>query len=407
MQTRKLVTIFGEIRISRVGYGKRHKISIHPLDEQLQLPGRRYSYELQRRLVKKAVQGPFDEAIEALYEATGAKIPKRTAERIVIEASKDFDSFYASRQGDDGKETGPILVGSVDCKGIPMIKSELATKKVRRTKGQKAQKKKMATVAAVFTQRPRIRTPEEVVESIFNPEEFRKKNRNKAVKPERKRVWASLTAGKDAFINDVDEEMNRRDPDGKKVHVVVTDGERALQKRVLRIIDDVTLVLDLLHVLEKLWIVGHVLYGEGSEKAENFVRERVLRILKGEVSQVVKGIRLTVTKRKLKANKQKKLNGVADYFYRNRPRMCYDDYLAKGLPIASGSVEGACKNLIKDRMERSGMRWGREMAESMVKMRAAYLSGDFDEYWQYHLEQDQERLYPKNRWKSTKSVVLK
>jgi len=196
----------------------------------------------QRRLTKRAVQGPFDEAIEALYEATGIKMPKRTAEDIVIDASEDFDSFYASRQGKATDKTGPILVGSIDCKGIPMIKSELAAKVVRRPRGQKAQKKKMATVAAVFTQRPRIRTPEEVVESIFNPEESRKKKRNKTVKPERKRVWASLTAGKDAFINDVNEEMNRRDTDGKKVHVVVTDGERALQKRVLRIIDGVTLI---------------------------------------------------------------------------------------------------------------------------------------------------------------------
>lgn len=407
MQTRKLVTIFGEIYIRRIGYGKRRKISIHPLDEQLQLPGQRYSYELQRRLVKKAVQGPFDEAVDGLYEATGVTVPKRTAEKMVIEASKDFDRFYACRQGDDGKETGPVLVGSVDGKGIPMIKSELAAKKVRRTKGQKAQKKKMATVAAVFTQYPRIRTAQEVVESLFNPQEARKKQRNKTVKPERKRVWASLAAGKDAFISDVNEEMNRRDPDGKKLQVVVTDGERALQIRVVRIIKDATLVLDLLHVLEKLWIVAHTLHGEGSEKAEHFVRQRALRILKGQVSQVVKGIRLIATKRKLKGDKHKKLNGVADYFYRNRSRMCYDDYLAKGLPIASGSVEGACKNLIKDRMERSGMRWGRQMAEAMVKMRAAYLSGDFDEYWQYHLEQDQERLYPKNRWKPTISVVPK
>ena len=84
-----------------------------------------------------------------------------------------------------------------------------------------------------------------------------------------------------------------------------------------------------------------------------------------------------------------------------------DNYLAKGLPIASGSVEGVCKNLIKDRMERSGMRWGVQMAEAMVKMRATYLSGDFDQYWDYHVAQDQERLYPKKRWKSKFSVVLK
>jgi hypothetical protein len=46
--------------------------------------------------------------------------------------------------------------------------------------------------------------------------------------------------------------------------------------------------------------------------------------------------------------------------------MRYHQYLAMGLPIASGAVEGACKNLIKDRMERSGMRWTEGMAEAML-----------------------------------------
>jgi hypothetical protein len=55
--------------------------------------------------------------------------------------------------------------------------------------------------------------------------------------------------------------------------------------------------------------------------------------------------------------------------------MRYHDYLASGWPIASGPVEGACKNLIKDRMERSGMRWTEQMAEAIVQLRAIYLSG--------------------------------
>ena len=74
--------------------------------------------------------------------------------------------------------------------------------------------------------------------------------------------------------------------------------------------------------------------------------------------------------------------------------MRYDEYLANGWPIASGPVEGACKNLIKDRMERSGMRWTEQMAEAIVQLRAICLSGDFDHYWQFHIEQDQRRLFP-------------
>lgn len=405
MHTRSIVTIFGEVWVKRVGYGKAGTASIHPLDEQLQLPGRTYSYELQRRLVKKAVQGPFDEAIDVLHESTGVEVPKRSAEEIVIDASRDFDSFYADRQAEGGDGSGSILVGSVDCKGIPMVKSELVAKCVRRGKGKKAQKKRMATVAAVFTQMPYIRTPEEVVASLFDLEKTTGKKRNKASGPERKRVWASLQAGKDAFIKDVYEEMKRRDPHGRKLHVMVTDGERALQKRILRTMKGSILILDLLHVLERLWGAGHAFYGEGTKEAEEFVHYRALRLLRGEVSQVVKGLRQMVTKRKLRGKKKKKVLDAASYYYKNKSRMRYDEYLAQGLPIASGSVEGACKNLIKDRMERSGMRWTARMAEAMVKMRAIYLSGDYDDYWDYHVIQDQDRLYPKNRWKPACAVV--
>ncbi len=65
--------------------------------------------------------------------------------------------------------------------------------------------------------------------------------------------------------------------------------------------------------------------------------------------------------------------------------------------IASGAVEGACKNLIKDRMERSGMRWTEAMAEAVVKLRAVYLSGDFDNYWLFHILQEQNRLHANSR----------
>ncbi len=405
--TRHLITIFGEIQVKRIGYGMEGRKSIHPLDEQLQLPVRKYSYEIQRLVVKKAVQGPFDEVVDAVYEATGVRIPKRSAEKIVIDASADFYSFYARRRGSAGERGGAILVGSIDCKGIPMVKSELTVKKARRGKGQKAQKKKMATVAAVFTQEPYIRTPEEVVQSLFPTGEAQSKSRHKGSGPQRKRVWASLQASKDWFISDVKEEMARRDPRGRKSRVVVTDGERALQRRTALMINDAVSVLDLLHVLEKLWAAGHALYGEGTDKAVEFVRQRALRILKGEVSQVVKGLRQIATKRRLKGKKEEVLRGAAKYYYKNKSRMRYNEYLAQGLPIASGSVEGACKNLIKDRMERSGMRWSSDGAEAMVKMRAVYLSRDFEEYWDWHIAREQERLYPKSHWERAVTVVLK
>jgi hypothetical protein len=398
--TRLLLTLFGQVRITRIGYGAPGREAIHPLDQQLRLPGRTYSYECQRRLVRAVACSPFDEAIALLAEMTGVSVPKRSAEQLVREAAVDFETFYAQRARADVKPArGEILIGAIDCKGIPMVKPERALRVVRRGKGEKANKKRMATVAAVHHQAPVVRTPQDVLDSLFQTHD--RHQRQPRPRPSHKRVWASLTHDKDTFIADVRAEMQRRDPRRRHTWVIVTDGERALQLRVCQTFQGVTLVLDLLHVLEKLWKAAYVLHPEGSPEAEAFVYQRAKRILEGQASQVTKGLRQIVTKRKLTGTRAKTLLDVAAYYHRNRERMRYHIYLNNGWPIASGSVEGACKNLIRDRFERSGMRWTQQTAEALLRLRAVYLSGDFDAYWEYHVEQDQQRLYPS--WQ----VVLK
>jgi len=388
---RSLTTVFGTVDLLRMGYSRPGAPSIFPLDRALALPARSFSYELQRRLVKAAVQNPFLESVQTIAELTGVAVSKRSLEEILPDAAQDFDAFY--RQRSAAPATGSILVAAVDCKGIPMVKPGGAQLTHRLTKGQKANKKRMATVATVFTRAPWVRTPQQVIESLFPTCRRTSGDAPTPPRPENKRVWASLLKGKTAVIQEVAEEMERRDPFRSLTRLALTDGERALQIRVDRKLN-VTLILDLIHVLEKLWKAAYVFHAEGSLDADLWVLDRSLRILFGDVGQVVKGIRQSITKRNLPGSKRKTLNEVADYLYRNRARMRYDEYLASGWPIASGPVEGACKNLIKDRMERSGMRWTEQMAEAIVQLRAIYLSGDFDRYWEFHIAQDQRRLYP-------------
>jgi hypothetical protein len=392
LSARSLTTVFGTVELVRMGYSRPGALSIFPLDHALALPARSFSYELQRRLVKAAVQNPFLESVQTIADLTGVSVSKRSLEQILPDAAQDFDAFYRQRCPEPA--TGSILVAAVDCKGIPMVKPGGAQPTARLAKGQKANKKRMATVAAVFTRAPWVRTPQQVVENLFPTCRRTPDDAPTPPRPENKRVWASLLKGKTAIIQEVAEEMERRDPSGSsKTRLALTDGERALQIRVNRKLS-VTLILDLMHVLEKLWKAAYVFHAEGSLDADLWVLDRTLRILFGDVGQVVKGIRQSVTKRSLSGADRKTLLGVADYLYRNRVRMRYDEYLAHGWPIASGPVEGACKNLIKDRMERSGMRWTEQMAEVLVQLRAIHLSGDFDRYWQFHIEQDQRRLYP-------------
>ncbi len=160
-----------------------------------------------------------------------------------------------------------------------------------------------------------------------------------------------------------------------------------------------TLVLDLIHALERLWIAAHALYAEGSRESVVWVRSHLLMMLEGNVSQVVKGMRQSATKRRLRGVRRKAIETAGAYLYRNRAYMKYGEYLAAGLPIASGAVEGACKNLVKDRMERSGMRWTEPGAEAILRLRALKLSGDLDEYLRFHIQQDQRRLYGSRSWR--------
>src|SRR5215469_2002062 len=309
LSTRRLKTIFGPVEIQRMGYCRDGAPSIYPLDRALALPARSFSYELQRRLVKAAVQNPFLESVQTIAELTGVSVSKRSLEEILPDAAQDFDAFY--RQRSAAHATGSILVAAVDGKGIPMVKPGAAQLTARLTKRQKANKKRMATVATVFTRAPWVRTPQQVIGSLF-PMGHRTSADAPAPRPENKRVWASLLKGKTAVIQEVAEEMDRRDPSRSLTRLALTDGERALQIRVNRKLN-VTLILDLMHVMEKLWKAAFVFHAEGSLEADLWVLERTLRILSGDVGQVVKGLRQSITKRRLSGAPQKTLQAVAAY----------------------------------------------------------------------------------------------
>ena len=71
--------------------------------------------------------------------------------------------------------------------------------------------------------------------------------------------------------------------------------------------------------------------------------------------------------------------------------MNYVEALDDGLPIATGVIEGACRYVVKDRMDRTGARWSLTGAEAVLRLRAVRASGDFDAYWEFHLAREHER----------------
>ena len=81
----------------------------------------------------------------------------------------------------------------------------------------------------------------------------------------------------------------------------------------------------------------------------------------------------------------------AGYIERHKPYLAYHTYLAAGFPIATGVIEGACRYLLRDRMEITGARWSLAGAEAILRLRSLRASGDWDAYWPYHEQQERQR----------------
>jgi hypothetical protein len=111
------------------------------------------------------------------------------------------------------------------------------------------------------------------------------------------------------------------------------------------------------------------------------------------VPQVITELRRLASLAETTATQKTVLTQVANYFERNSAYMHYDQYLAAGWPIASGVIEGACRHLVKDRCELSGMRWTKTGVEALLGLRAVAENDDWEAYRRFFQQQRQQRLY--------------
>lgn len=398
---RQLETLFGEVVVTRVGYSTQtHGVSaLYPSDGQLNLPTDKYSDGLRQRVAVEASKVSFAETSETISRTTGGAIGKRQCEAVTVKVAQDFDSFYAQRSGQVSASADQLLVLSSDGKGIVMHAADLRpatakaakqaaqSKRTRLSPGQKRQRKRMATVATVYHVGRYYRRPEDIMGDARQP-------------PPRppigdKRVWASVEQDAQTVIESAFAEALDRDPQQQRDWVVLVDGElhqlNSIKTLAKRHGVNLTIVLDFIHVLEYLWQAALCFFPSGSDEAESWVQARALRILKGQASDVAAGVRRTATLRELSTQARKQADACADYLLKYKAHLRYDQYLDQGYPIASGVIEGACRHLVNDRMDITGARWRLDCAEAVLRIRALRTSHHFDEYWQFHKQQEFNR----------------
>lgn len=265
-------------------------------------------------MAEEVAAGSFDHAVERLFATTGAPAPKRQVEQLARRAAADFETFYATRAVDSADEREMRLVLTFDAAAIVVRTEDLrpATRRAakkqaadlrwpakRLSRGQKRNRKRMAEVAAVYAVAPYVREPADITRKLRPAEDIERR----AVRPRpmNKRAWASVRRDAGEVIRDAFDEAERRDPGRRRRWVVLVDGNEneidhayaEARRRGLHI----SVLVDVIHVLEYLWKAAYCFHPDGTPKAEAWVTQRLLMLLEGvDPSDVAAGMRQSATR---------------------------------------------------------------------------------------------------------------
>lgn len=403
LRERDYFSLFGKFAVPRTCYRTPGEPGIFPLDAQVNLPERCYSYFLQEWMTMFAVEHPFQESAGCLAQLFDLEVAESVVMEVAKEAAQDYEDFYAQRPVPPEERAGALLVVSFDGKGVPMIKEEAVKLKAKLGTGEKRQKKKEALVGVSYTVDPKPRSPEVLAELLVEPEAARARRqqagtRDEVPRAQQVRRVASLVRTKPAVMALIKADAERQDPQHRKPLVVLLDGALGLWTLATKLFKPwkrVTFVLDIMHVMSYLWGAANALFGEASQAGKHWVQQKLTAILRGRVGYVIGGLRQILTKQRLRKAVRETLAKVITFFHNHRRWMQYDAYLAAGLPVATGVVESACGSVVKHRMEGEGKRWSLVGAEAILTLRSLKKSHDNDlrDYWKFHARQVHGRLY--------------
>ena len=409
---RPYVSAFGPTPFWRDVYAQREtqRQEVVPLDAKLGMPEGNISYLLQKWSGTKCVKESYQESRATLLEILGFAPSVNCLEEMVARAAERAEVYFDEQEPVDPATEAEILVATSDCKGVPMRHVDAPRtkrdddvprpKRKRLKKGEKNGQKRMACVGGVYSVAPFRRTAEDVLQEIL-----RKEKQEQRPKPQNKRLRAVLTrkdddqdlTAKDVVFDWLAKEVQQRDPHKRRTVVAIMDGETKLRDLQELKVGRAIGILDIWHVTEYLWKLAYCFHSEGSDKAEAFVETYLRKLLEGKVRRAIGGIRQMVTKGELSKPKCEKAEQCLNYFADRCEYMKYDEYLAAGYPIGSGVVEGACRHLVKDRMEQTGMRWRIAGAQAVLSLRAIYVNDDWETFHADRIQAEQRKLYPYKR----------
>ena len=401
VQKRDVRSIFKEHTFDSFVYsrGAKQRIDLRPIDARVGLPRRKESFLFQEFSQLFCVEKAFAVGARQFERIFGQRISVAVLEDINRDMGEQADRFLDEELATPAApDEGELLVLTADAKGVPLVRADARRVPAFDAK-ERPGNRRMATLGCAYTVDRWWRTPEDVVASLFRdaaatppphgrPEPCGKRYRG---------YFAYQPAGEEPIPGAIRtgtwlaDEAAKRHRIGQPI-ICLMDGQPILWEAAEVCLDDflqdrreageavrVVDILDILHVSSYVWQAAKVFHTH-KEHQEAFARDRLLRILRGEVAGVVKGLRRLASSNGLDGSRSEVIATVCNYFENNATRMRYDEYLAAGYPIATGVIEGACRHVIKDRMEQGGMRWTLAGAEAMLNVRAVGASSESEAF---------------------------
>lgn len=400
-RSRRYVSIFGTLRIVRQAFTAPAQPLVYPLDQELHLPGDCYSALLREWSAYGSTDAAYRETQTLLERILGLSLSVQALESELAKDAVDLAAFDGEPRpaGAETSVTATLLVVQADGKGVPLVLPGPATRPVRPTSGRPPGRMKEAIVTAHYAIAPWPRTPQDLVAALLDDSAAAHPARQgQAVRttprprPVGKELRASMQS-KTVAVRDLARRVAQRDQRGIRQQVALTDGAEALQDEVRRAFPEATLVLDIIHATEYLWQAANAVLGERHPQRIAWMRTQLTALLHGQTEAVIATLQAAADDPGRSEAQRDALEKTMRYYRRNRGYMHYGQYLAAGWPIGTGVVEGACGHLVKDRLQQAGMRWTPAGAQVVLDLRGVRLSGQWDDYWTFHRQQEDARLY--------------
>lgn len=378
------LTPFGEVPIARSLYqADSGGASFCPLDDFWGMKGEFATEEVREAVAYSMAHLTADET-QYLFEKCAWFHPSATAIKNMTDTIGDFVEMHADTMMQVvqdaqtlGQETD-VLVASMD--GVNVLLREKGAQK-----GRPAQRPGVETAS-----RRNTAYRNATVGSIScyalpaNPHEERPQRLQSSYVARMPQAGAATF--KQQFEQEICATEEKLPPDITKIFLC--DGHRAIWSyaETTPMYNDYEKLIDFYHTTEHLSKAGEALFGKNSDSGKawyNKYRKKLLECNDGAEAVLRSMIYYSQT---LPKSRRKALDAERTFFMRNKGKMNYADFLARGLPIGSGPVEAACKSIVKTRLCRSGMRWSRKGGQRILHLRCFVKSNRWDVFWKHYIQ---------------------